>query len=114
MGAEPAETGDVGASDTRVSAEEHGFSCDVADSCALSLANGELSYSAVRASKQYFTVRVPLAHRVPYSLHNSNFSVAVPTIEDMDPDTNPTSDEQDSMRAFCGMCRLTLILESVA
>lgn len=56
MGAEPAETGDVGASDTRVSAEEHGIVCDVADSCALSLANGELSYSAVRASKQYFTV----------------------------------------------------------
>lgn len=33
MGAEPAETGDVGASDPRVSAEEHGIVRDVADSC---------------------------------------------------------------------------------
>lgn len=45
------------------------------------------------------------------SLHHSNYSVSVPTLDDMDPDTNPTREEQDSMRAFCGLCRLTLILE---
>lgn len=54
MGAEPAETGDVGASDPRVSAHLGGIYRDMADPRLL--ANGELLYSAVRASKQYCTV----------------------------------------------------------
>jgi hypothetical protein len=34
-------------------------------------------------------------------------------MNDIDPDTHSTREEQDSMLAFCGMCRLTLILEWV-
>ncbi|KAJ9099762.1 hypothetical protein QFC21_003760 [Naganishia friedmannii] len=49
----------------------------------------------------------------PSNLHNSNFSVTVPTMSDMDPDTHSTREEQDSMLAFCGMCRLTLILDDL-
>ncbi|KAJ9111670.1 hypothetical protein QFC19_001029 [Naganishia cerealis] len=48
-----------------------------------------------------------------HDLHNSNFSVTVPTMSDMDPDTHSTREEQDSMMAFCGMCRLTLILDEL-
>lgn len=74
----------------------------------------QMARSCFRPAKQVRAIsalEVSLAHWIPHSLHNSNFSVAVPTVDDMDPDTNPTAEEQDSMRAFCGMCRLTLILE---
>ncbi|GHJ89746.1 hypothetical protein NliqN6_6148 [Naganishia liquefaciens] len=49
----------------------------------------------------------------PSNLHSSSFSVSLPTLDDMDPDTDPSPEVQDSMRAFCGLCRLTLILDDL-
>lgn len=47
------------------------------------------------------------------SLHPSNYSISIPTIDDVDPDVELTPSARTSMQAFTAMCELTLILETL-